>query len=143
MRSIIIFVIVLLFGFYSCDDATNEVQEKSNNPQPELEDFANEHSEAPELLEPADGATVFEEKPLFRWSEVESGGRMYQVEIHASDDMNAPAWSDNPEETSWRIVDDLAGLDHGRTYFWRVKKLNITSDWSEVRSFTVDLKSNQ
>ena len=91
----------------------------------------------PELLEPDNEATVFEEKPLFRWSEVPGRG-MYVVEIHQFEDMNAPAWSDYVDETSWRIPENLSGLQHGESYHWRVRR--GMSDWSGTRSFTVDLR---
>ncbi len=92
----------------------------------------------PKLLEPENNATVFEEKPMFKWTEV-PGDRLYQVEIHQYEGMEAPAWSDYPEGTSWRIEEKFMGLDHGKTYYWRVKRGQ--SDWSEVYSFTVDLKN--
>lgn len=53
--------------------------------------------------------------------------------------MEAPAWSDNPKENSWRIEEKFSGLEDGKTYYWRVKR--GASDWSEVYSFTVELKN--
>lgn len=75
---------------------------------------------------------------MFKWTEV-PGGQLYQIEIHQYEEIKAPACSDYPSENSWRIEEKFMGLGHGEKYYWKVKR--GSSDWSEVFTFTVDLKN--
>ncbi|MCC5845905.1 MAG: fibronectin type III domain-containing protein [Verrucomicrobia bacterium] len=138
MKTIIIPVISILLLFAACGNNEPSAPASAQASAEAAADPVMDEVELvpPELLEPENNATVFEEKPLFRWSEV-PGRDLYQVEIHQYEDLEAPAWSDYPEETSWRISENFSGLQDGETYFWRVRR--GMSDWSEVYTFTVDL----
>lgn len=136
MIKTVFYFVLIGFLITSCagERETNEEQSKNTNTSI---DTVDETPQTPKLISPENNATVFEEKPLFEWTDV-SVGRRYTVEIHQNEDMEAPAWSDNPKENTWRIEEKFSGLDDGKTYYWRVK--NGASDWSEVYSFTVELK---
>jgi uncharacterized protein (DUF1684 family) len=139
MRNYFLFLFILSLTLSSCEEASND--EKTNTREKKQKsqsvDESIENPEAPKLLKPENNATVFEDKPLLEWTET-SGDKLYQVEIHSDESMEAPTWSDYPSENSWRIEEKFMGLDDGETYYWRVKR--GMSDWSEVYSFTVELK---
>lgn len=138
IKLLLIPVFFLLAACGPNDQIDPETPGTPDTPAPAT-DFSEEEVEPvpPELLEPQDQATVFEEKPLLSWEEVPGRG-MYVVEIHQYEDMRAPAWSDYVNETEWRISEEFSGLEHDGTYFWRVRR--GMSNWSEVRSLTVDLE---
>jgi hypothetical protein len=137
MKKICLFAVSLFLLFAGCGNQDTDAPAPGGPaPVTGLEPFVEEEPVPPELVSPENNATVFEEKPLLSWTEVPGRGS-YVVEIHQNENMEAPGWSDYVQVTEWRISDEFAGLDHEETYYWRVRR--GMSDWSETRSFTVDL----
>ncbi|WP_340114667.1 family 78 glycoside hydrolase catalytic domain [Maribellus mangrovi] len=72
----------------------------------------------------------------------------YQVQVSEQSDFSAPAWDSGKTESDKSILVNYTGpkLNNGQTYFWRVKtwdNYNNQSNWSEIRSFTTGLFTEQ
>jgi hypothetical protein len=89
----------------------------------------------PTLLTPDDGAELQqpEDSPLLTWMPV-NGATSYTVQVDNDDLFADPTISYTSKTTAYTIEDAGPEL----TYYWRVLANfagNLTSDWSEVRSF--------
>lgn len=93
--------------------------------------------DAPQLQQPADGATGLPTEITFEWGEVSSADT-YQ--IHVSDTLNFQniLVEENTPDTSITI----SGFNEGQTYYWRVRAGDVIltivtyGDWSDTWSFS-------
>ncbi|MCL2352096.1 MAG: hypothetical protein FWC55_06140, partial [Firmicutes bacterium] len=94
---------------------------------------------APELLAPADGATVVSTKPSFSWTDSMAGS--YTLEISASDTFAGAAAIGGITGTSYTLGDSYA-LSYETKYYWRVTSVYAGEDpstpnrTSAARAFT-------
>jgi len=94
---------------------------------------------APLLKKPANNSLIANEKFELSWQRAEDSGSGIQKYLwEISKDINFSQVVKHGE-TSDEVV-EISSLNEG-TYFWRVKaydKVNYSSDWSEVRQFSLD-----
>ncbi len=91
--------------------------------------------DAPELLNPAPGASGVEPKPLFKWSKV-SGATAYELIISGSAAFSGNIISKQTlEENTWQCN---AELDFESVYYWKVRAIgrDSTGAWSDIGFFT-------
>jgi hypothetical protein len=97
----------------------------------------------PELVSPADGATIPLNGPLtLDWTDVAdpSGVQLYEVEVSANADFLTGFTWFNPAAGNFTSSQAVASTSQEGIHYWRVRTLdgvNNFSAWSEVRKFTV------
>lgn len=94
---------------------------------------------APELLAPAGGALVDNPQPGFEWS-LAADATIYDIAVDDSEDMGSPLIEQSTADAGFTPDSPLAA----GVYYWAVRGRNVTEscdisgDWSEVRSFTIE-----
>ena len=97
--------------------------------------FADTNIYTPVLKAPTDGATKQAPNVLLDWEPVTGNiGLYYEVQISLDEAFTDP-FMDSTELSSYTP----SNLLFGTTYYWRVRAVDNTgtSEWSEIRSFTV------
>lgn len=89
---------------------------------------------APLLVSPANGATDLSQPVYVDWSDA-TGADLYELQV----DSNVSFGSLVCDSTMTATNCDVAGLQGGDTYYWRVRAHNDVGwgDWSSVRNFSV------
>ncbi len=89
----------------------------------------------PTLAGPDDGERNLPLSVRLEWESV-IGANSYGLQVSTNDDFGTIDVVDEENLTSTSY--SLSGLDHGETYYWRVRALNggVSSDWTTARSFT-------
>ncbi|MHC1774673.1 MAG: T9SS type A sorting domain-containing protein [Lentimicrobium sp.] len=93
---------------------------------------------SPELVAPGNNASNAAPNVLLDWNAVTGQiGLHYEVQLSNDNSFSAPL-TFATELSSYRMSE----LFFGQQYFWRVRAIDSqgTSDWSEIRSFTVIVK---
>jgi hypothetical protein len=90
----------------------------------------------PQLLIPANAATVSSIKPSFSWQS-SANASTYTLQISTTPGFNAPLYLQQSDlaGTSFTLANNLTG---GPIFYWRVSGTGIagTGAWSEIRTFT-------
>ncbi len=92
--------------------------------------------DAPLLLTPADGATIFTQTPTLDWLDVVDAV-LYEVEVDNTATFDAPVQSNMPAGSSYDL---MTPLPDGQ-YWWRVRAQDSEGDWSAwstIRTLTID-----
>lgn len=89
---------------------------------------------APVLISPENSSIKIAPDTVLRWNSVK-GVQTYLVQIAEDDSFTESLGESGPISDT---VYSVSGLDHNKTYFWRVKaENNAGSPWSEVWSFRI------
>ena len=100
------------------------------------------HPNPPQVLSPADGATVTTTCPLVNWSSV-SGAPVYELQVAMEETFTSPIGTFRDLlVTNHQLPSGI--LTDGQTYFCRVKARTLVgeSDWSTPNSFIVNAPSD-
>lgn len=89
---------------------------------------------APIPLSPVAGGSGYSVPLMAFWSDV-TGASGYDVELDDNTDFSSPSFAPVGLLETWT---ELAGVDAGQTYYWRVRATNLVgaSAWSEPIAFT-------
>lgn len=101
MRRSISFSFILFLVFVACPD-----------------DDAPAHLDPPDLIAPANGATISQNPPTFVWRPVDESQILYQFEVAVDSLFGTIVFSSGsifPPDTSYTLDSALAA----RTYYWR------------------------
>ena len=96
--------------------------------------------EIPTLTSPADEATLEDSTPTFSWSAV-AGASEYYLEISTSQTFTTLSVDKTVTNATYTLTAGEA-LSNG-TYYWRVASDLDEDEYSEVRSFTVDVEPTE
>ena len=99
------------------------------------------HPNPPQVLSPADGATVSTTRPLVNWSSV-SGAPVYELQVAMEETFTSPIGTFRDLLVTYHQLPSGL-LTDGQTYFCRVRARTIVgeSDWSTPNSFSVNAPS--
>lgn len=91
--------------------------------------------DAPNLLEPSNGATISDPTPQFRWSSVTDAVE-YEFELDNNSNFSSPITTRKQTGTSYTYSSPL----NDGTYHWRVRARDDVGNWSgwRVGSFTIN-----
>ncbi|MFW9992606.1 MAG: fibronectin type III domain-containing protein [Candidatus Odinarchaeota archaeon] len=91
-------------------------------------------SAAPQLVSPADGATISDNTPTLDWNGIK-GATGYHVQVDDNSDMSSPFVDDDTLDAS--TTDYTTSTLAAGTYYWRVYDIQATGSWTAIWSFTV------
>jgi len=99
------------------------------------------HPNPPQVLSPADGATVSTTRPLVNWSSV-SGAPVYELQVAMDGTFTSPIFTARDLLVTYHQLSNGI-LTDGQTYFCRVKARTLVgeSDWSKKTRFIVNAPS--
>ena len=100
------------------------------------------HPNPPQVLSPADGATVSTTRPLVNWSSV-SGAPVYELQVAMEETFTSPIFTERDILVTYHQLPSGL-LTDGQTYFCRVRARTLVgeSDWSPPTRFSVNAPSD-
>jgi hypothetical protein len=94
----------------------------------------------PELLTPANGASITTVSPAFSWSAI-TGTTKYDFQISELPGFETTIFTDQTNDAGEALPVTIT-LEQGKTYFWRVRAAEpVLGDWSTVGNFQVVAKA--
>jgi len=95
----------------------------------------------PVLTAPTDGTLTNDNTPYLKWNastDTEGNSLNYGFEISTASDFSSTALTGGTAGTAFQVADANALLDG--TYYWRIRANDgfVSSEWSNVWSFTID-----
>ena len=94
---------------------------------------------APSLVSPANGATINDNTPTFRWAAVtDPSGVAYKLQYSTDNTFQTATTIENLLDNTYTVPDNMALVDN--KYYWRVRAIDGAGnqgDWSSTWQFTV------